>query len=313
MPMFVSTYAMASGATTSTTVYARDPDHLEVTLRMRRMDEERGSRLLPRPEMASKLVAEGKYAAAMHALIWASMIAIRSREDEAWKLLNDEGVVHQLAHEAHNLELNGSRSRYEDLSLGGYGGYRQPSWLKLAERIEHFEMGVPGVHPSWGGEDFRSVREIYRSRDRAGYMPPDYDPIYGEPRTGMIKAMADQFAKLGEAARTAKSAVELATVRLPASNDLAELISDEADAPRPPLPGKRGAHLDQLAQARAAKAAQIAAFKSAAKARPRPPTLTISLEEEVVAGLQQRQLKSYRYLGFDLSKASSFTAMLTGI
>lgn len=152
MPLYRTRYALPLGESRTTQCYAENATHLEEVIKQRGMGEVRDDPLFEpdrEPRMASELVLAGQLSAANHALIWTSMIAVRAGITDAWALLNDRGVVHEMAHALHVQEV-----------------FRQPVGLEaLAGRIEAFERLVPGVHPCWAGED-RSVVVDYHARMR---------------------------------------------------------------------------------------------------------------------------------------------------
>jgi hypothetical protein len=141
--MFITQYVLPSGRPATTQCYARDEAHLVEIMDRRRMDEvSAGAFAHPPPTMASQHLASGKIGAASHALTWIAMIATRSGVARAWDLLNDEGLVHEVAHLVESAELSPcSCWRCTDRRMD------------LARKLEAFERSIPGVHPCWGGDD----------------------------------------------------------------------------------------------------------------------------------------------------------------
>lgn len=164
MPMFVTSYRLPSGSLIPTQCFAEDHDHLDHLIALRGMGERPGPPdksygFPPVPRMASSLMAEGRIAAANHAMIWTGMIAVRAGVTDAWGLLNDEGIVHETAHLLETTANGGPFS---------YGLESEPRHVRLARRIEAFERLVPGVHPCWGGEPGSVVPE--RQTDHGAMM-----------------------------------------------------------------------------------------------------------------------------------------------
>lgn len=144
----------------STQMYALDADNAADLIVRRKMDEVLDGPWQsyfgggdPAPSMGSTLLRAGKLAKANHALIWTSMIAVRAGVIDAWELMNDKGVVHELAH-----EMQISNSTDID-SVLGRSYHRAYVWRPLADRIEALERLVPGLHPSWGEEDYDRKEE----------------------------------------------------------------------------------------------------------------------------------------------------------
>lgn len=147
MPMYRTRYSLPNGATRTTQCYARNEKDLARVIKKRGMGETRSTDpyaafRLDEPQMASELLMKGQIAAANHALVWTSMIAVRAGLTDAWGLLNDDGVLHEMAHLLHSREV----SPWSDV-------FGEPAHVRLARRVEAFERLVPGVHPCWGGED----------------------------------------------------------------------------------------------------------------------------------------------------------------
>lgn len=149
MPLYRTSYTTPAG-TLTTQCYAENDEHLEEVMRMRGMGETRADSSYPssQPEMASTLLRERKFAAANHALVWASMIAARAQITDAWGLLNDYGLIHEMAHLLHQAEAS------------FFGGVRVSE--EFINRVVAFEMLVPGLHSCWAGEDKSAVfKDIY--------------------------------------------------------------------------------------------------------------------------------------------------------
>lgn len=149
MTLYLTRYPLPSGLAATTSCYARDHEHLAETLTVRGMGEtatydDWRTGLFEPPKLASELIRDGQVAAANHALIWISMIAVRADPATAWEVLNDEGLVHQLAHALHSAE-RGDPFR-DHLGMG-----------RLGDKLDAFERRIPGVHPSWGGEQVGEV------------------------------------------------------------------------------------------------------------------------------------------------------------
>ncbi|MGZ3272399.1 MAG: hypothetical protein ACXU82_03585 [Caulobacteraceae bacterium] len=141
MPMYVTMYSLPNGLPTATQCYAKDRGHLRELMTLRRMGETEGDGfyVLPRPKMASELVRMRQLRAANHALVWISMVACRAAPERSWELLNDQGLVHELAHTMHSVEMGRD---IEDFGLA-----------RFADKVEDFERTVPGAHPCWGVAD----------------------------------------------------------------------------------------------------------------------------------------------------------------
>lgn len=149
MPLYRTSYTTPAG-TLTTQCYAENDEHLIEVMRMRGMGETRADSSYPssQPEMASTLLRERKFAAANHALVWASMIAARAQITDAWGLLNDYGLIHEMAHLLHQAEAS------------FFGGVRVSE--EFINRVAAFEMLVPGLHSCWAGEDKSAVfKDIY--------------------------------------------------------------------------------------------------------------------------------------------------------
>ncbi len=144
MPLYATRYPLPDGSNAITSCYAANRAHLDALMKQRGMGETfvGDDRILDSPRMPSGLLRDCRPAAAMHALIWISMIAVRSGQDMAWRALNDRGVVHALAHELEAAErLCHPASRHRAV------------WMHIADQVEAFEREVPGVHPCWGGAE----------------------------------------------------------------------------------------------------------------------------------------------------------------
>ncbi|UTC29681.1 hypothetical protein BAJUN_00510 [Bajunvirus bajun] len=153
MPLYRTSYKIPNGETLATQCYACDDDHLIEVLTLRGMGETRDdphpygySAFFKAPVLASTLLAKNQLAAANHALIWAAMIASKAGIIDPWDLLNDRGMIHEMAHAMHSKEINGQPF-----------GIFDNGKIALMERLEAFEMLVPGLHKCWAGED-TSVR-----------------------------------------------------------------------------------------------------------------------------------------------------------
>lgn len=145
MPIYRTQYELPDGDHLRTTLYARDDKHLGEVMDLRKMGEmcvdgpAFGRTAIDPPMMASQLLASKRLAAANHALTWAAMIGARAGVADAWALMNDHGLLHQMAHLLH------SREDSQDL------GYLENQLMRLIPQVDEFERSVPGVHPCWGG------------------------------------------------------------------------------------------------------------------------------------------------------------------
>lgn len=191
MPMYETKYRLPNGSEQGTQCYAESEAHLEEVIKLRGLGETRfmrthesslysifGTGTFPHPKMASDLLAKEQYAAANHALTWTSMIAVKAGVVEGWDLLNDQGIMHEMAHMLHSRELNGGSSA-RNRSRSFYD--TEPEHLRLARRIETFERLVPGVHPCWAGEDTTIV---------PAYKPPVVSPFDSQFMTGFMRDMS---------------------------------------------------------------------------------------------------------------------------
>lgn len=138
MPMYMTRYPLPRGSDAVTSCYATDIHHLKETIALRGMREEHVAGQTPNvPRMASELLHARRFGDANHALVWTSMVATRAGIATAWELLNDYGLLHQMAHVVE------SAPSCSCPSCQGTG---------LIDQLEAFERRVPGLHPSWGGE-----------------------------------------------------------------------------------------------------------------------------------------------------------------
>jgi hypothetical protein len=192
---------------------------------------------IERPKMASDLFGDGKYIEANHALVWTSMIAVRAGLADAWELLNDRGLLHEVAHVMH-AQVN-SRT--------------DPDLVKhLLSRISAFERKIPGVHPCWAGDDVSSAVE-WR------FVEAEIEAY----RAKMLAQLAPAMTRLGEAANRALLSVS------PMQAVVSTLPSRNIGKP-----GSREFAMNSVARGRDAKAAMVAKLKArAAKPKPTPKAL----------------------------------------
>lgn len=250
--IFRTHYTLPSGRRTSTQVHARDRAHLDEVMALRGMGEtSEGEVSSFVPEMPSDRLKAGDYEGAMHALIWVSMIAGRTNTT-AWMLLNDEGIIHELAHRAQV-----RRSALGFLSYAGDYGVSA-----LVERIREFEQAVPGVHRRWGMTEkawaAEEAEQLDALRCRQEVMQRALASLSRAAAKHLGREKGDTVYLLGDPDATAAEAV------IPR---------------RRARPGTRDFHLDQLAQQKQAKADQLAKL---GKARSKPVAGTTVTETSIV-------------------------------
>lgn len=163
MPLYVTTYPLSFSRRMTTTCYAADLAHLAETMAQRRMGEELFRELGDfDPDNQHRLASDWMRAndpiRANHALVWISMIACRAGFSDAWSLMNDRGLMHEVAH---YLEQSDGGRREVRVPVSVFTGrtfaYMAGDELtqfpllheQLARRLEAFERVVPGVHPDW--------------------------------------------------------------------------------------------------------------------------------------------------------------------
>lgn len=246
MPMYATEYRLPDGRPATTSCFARNGNHLEEVIKLRKMGERLDTftgRFINPPRMASDLLRSGRVAAANHALIWTSMIAARAGVMGEWGLLNDNGLVHEIAHVMHSREMDGAHC-----------SCRQCDVSDLAHKVERFERQVPGVHPCWGSEE-----EVRRPDPNATVL------FSGTLTLEAFEALSTSLAKGSMAAAEAGAAMRRA---LPPAKPIVD-------------PKRRGFARQQIAQGQAARATQrdvaLKAMKARAKARPKPKATTVTL------------------------------------
>lgn len=271
MPQYRSRYQTHKGRVQYTQVYAENDAHLEEVLALRGMGETRVDPTsifeeYDAPQMASELCAAGKLAAANHALVWTGMIAAKAGIADAWAMLNDDGIIHDLAHEMHSKEA----SPLYTLSALGFNESRH---VRLARRIEAFERLVPGVHPCWAGEDTSVVRA------------PNYRSPFADLYQPKLTDLMERFAMFRKAADSMKLTMdEFAFLRDVPVREPAE----------PKTPNQRGFEMASVEQGHKArtegKAKLVEKLKAQAKARkskvPQAGTMTINGKEYPVSDVK---------------------------
>jgi hypothetical protein len=243
MPMYATEYRLPKGGRAQTTCYAMSAEHLAETLKLRNLGEVPTGRSFPAPVMASQHLRRRDFAEANHALVWASMIATKAGIVDAWDLLNDNGLLHEMAHVAENGSLP-ARFAYDvyfgctcDMCRGIRPDDRDHPFIL---QVEAFERRVPGLHPSWG-------REV-------------------EVRPAMPRADTSLTV-----------AVDGASI---ASIDAFSMPPTVFVEPKPIAnPRRRGFDRQQIRQGSAARAAMIEAQVAKLRARPKPKkTVTVSIQ-----------------------------------
>lgn len=257
--IYETAYKLPNGATRRTSVYARDEAHLAETIALRGMDEEAsGPYYYGHPQMASTLAYRGALREANHALVWASMIATRAGVTDAWALMNDEGLLHELAHQLHN-----SVQPFFDYDTL-YG--KPPKHVDLAYRLEAFELTVPGLHPRW-----------------ADAQAPLLKP-WEDSRRPQLRKDDAYFYMFGGKSRIADMVAQMRSGSMLMRDELARIKVREVELDRVPAnekqpaytgrgTGKQGKRADKarLTQAQDAKAAMRA--RALAKLKPAKPAL----------------------------------------
>lgn len=244
MAMFVTRYRLPNGAAVPTTVYARDLRHLREVIDQRGLGEgmaEPHPYFLPMraPKMPSELLEVGQLRAANHALTWVAMIAVKAGKAEAWELLNDRGVLHEMAHILHSQE-EGQDSIVRD----------QVAFL--LPKVRTFEREVPGVHPCWGGEV---------ANDGTGRI-----------RDYQAQSLARRAAAMEHASSQLGEIVKEATVSLQRVKDNLPIDTSHMQSPTA-RPGTRAFAEGQRQQGAAAKAAMVNRAMNAGPARSRKETV----------------------------------------
>lgn len=243
--MFVSEYRLPNGDKQHTQVYADDEQHLVQVLARRKMGEQKAISppALSEPTMPSKLLEQSRHPEAMHALIWVSMIATSAGVATNWELMNDNGLIHELAH------YNQVASQY-GYALGGkslLGFFDLNNWRRaLIQKLRTFEERVPGVMESVA-ERRRLAGTLTSAKlwgARADLMFID-DPSMYEMKSGKLTAAELRAALLDDYIPRE----EAHYIRAP------EAVRDQAKRTKKQ---ERAFALDSVAQGRAAKAERIA-------------------------------------------------------
>lgn len=159
MPLFWTNYSLPGGAVTVTSCYARDVEHLHELMAQRGLGETlSGDNRFYRdaPVMPSDFLRRGHVVEALHSVIWVAMIAVKAGLADAWELLNDRGIIHELSHAA--LSYRGGNMIYVDSDF--------------VHAVTKFERGVPGVHPCWGKTETASTRALADCAD-----PPEWRAV----------------------------------------------------------------------------------------------------------------------------------------
>jgi hypothetical protein len=127
--------------TGTTTLFARDIFEAEQFVKQRNLGEALCTRLTDhsmRPFLCSELIRRFEVEKAMHAACWLGMIATKCGLSESRSLLDDLGIVHQLAHCIEEKYL---------------GRYYFPALNALYPNVAKLEQRVPGMWPC-DEEDF---------------------------------------------------------------------------------------------------------------------------------------------------------------
>ncbi|UTU07960.1 hypothetical protein CcrC1_gp274 [Caulobacter phage C1] len=153
--MFVTRYRVPSGRTKITQCFADSPEHLQEVIKARGMDEvvDDSGVKVAKPKLPSQWLDQKQYAKAMHALNWVAMVGVQAGVVSAWDLLNDEGVLHEMAH---LIEYVGDQPKWpygyglgRGKSIfgldGSYDPYLETHLAKVKRLCKDLEAKVPGV------------------------------------------------------------------------------------------------------------------------------------------------------------------------
>lgn len=291
MPLYQTNYTLPSGRVDPTQCYAESDEHLVEVIALRSMGETRADPVrdgIYVPKMASALMFDGRIAAANHALVWTSMIAARAGLTEAWDLLNDEGILHRVAHELEQDELD----RRGILTISSFfGGSKQDRREALARRIEAFERLVPGVHPCWAGDDKRSIVDIKAEERRlaqAQVANPVLSSMFDLSAIAHYRQALDSFASRAKTINAGMQIIvdEVQNIKTEAAG--AEVLARAKDAPRAKHDSRKFAeHQRNQGQAvrDAKKADLVARMQKNLSGEARHETATLKLVKETQFGV----------------------------
>jgi hypothetical protein len=165
----VTTRYMLRGVPYHTAFYARPGDDITLMLHQRQMGETLIVNTATPPLLASECIAQWRWSEALHALCWLGMVGGASGRLTARELMDDDGVIHSLAHiiamdPIHFVLLTNKvrylillaywRSLWAERRVPGFirpeeDGIATTSDNKAIETIEQISQAVRVVMPVW--------------------------------------------------------------------------------------------------------------------------------------------------------------------
>ncbi len=255
-----SRYALPNGLRRVTSIYARDQHHGQHLADLRGMGEEIvGDYDFRPPDMPSHWLARRQYAHAHHAMTWVAMVACRAIPNASWVLLNDVGVMHELAHAAEN---EADRTRFSP----GFG------W-DFETQLVGWELLIPGVHRDWATHMAGELEQAFHAaKDLPASELDRFVERLGAEHSNRRRAalqnqspyvhQIDAVAYASQALAKSMAAIPLQMEDMSAA--LRKLNAREYTVLDPPAkPGTRKAEKQAREQSAAAKAARIKRFMDA--------------------------------------------------